>query len=110
LRTLPSGELSANPVELATDVADDVAGPQVVRQHVPGVGLDLDLTRQGLCLVTPVRVLDREARGPEDAEILEEDRDVEGGAPLAGPRVLLPGDERVWAQSSPGCTSVEQVR
>jgi hypothetical protein len=38
-------KLAPDPVELAADIVDDVAGLQTVWQHVPGVGLDLEVAR-----------------------------------------------------------------
>src|SRR4051812_30538473 len=67
-------KLRANPFELARDVIDDVAGLEMIREHVPGIGLDLELPRQRLPLVEFQRVLDGEARGAEFAEIVEEHR------------------------------------
>ena len=58
-------QLTLHPFDLAAHVVDDVAGLEVVGQHVPGVGLDLELARQRLRLVEPQRVLDGEAGGPE---------------------------------------------
>src|SRR3989304_2054112 len=81
----PSGcELTANPFELARDVVDDVAALQVLGQHVPGVGLDLELARQRLRLVEPERVLYGEARRAPLSQAVEEDRNVAPGGPLRG--------------------------
>src|SRR5439155_17079178 len=44
-------QLPAHPFELAADIVDDVAGLQMIGQHVPGVGLDLKLPRQRHSLV-----------------------------------------------------------
>src|SRR5262245_3744798 len=95
MKLSPSAELAAHPVELAADVIDDIAGLEVVGQHVPGIGLDFELSRQRLDLVETQRVLDGETRGAERPEIVEEDRNVEVGAPFARSRVLLPGGERI---------------
>src|SRR5574342_609629 len=93
----PSGsELAANPLELARDVVDDIAGLQVLGQHVPGIGLDLELARERVRLVKPERVLDRKACRPELPQAVEEHRNVKMGAPLARPRVPSPGVERVF--------------
>src|SRR5690606_24184918 len=39
-------QLALDPLELASDVIDDVAGLQVLRQHVPRVRFDLEVRRQ----------------------------------------------------------------
>src|SRR5919109_3824887 len=90
-----SDELAADPFDLALYVFDDVAGLQIVRQHVPGIGLDLELRRELVVLVEAQRVLDREARGPELAEVVEEHRHVHVRAPLARTRIVVPRRERV---------------
>src|SRR5437763_17205063 len=89
-------QLSADPFDFARDIIDDVAGLEMVRQHVPGVGLDLELARQRLRLVEFQRVLDGEARGAELAEVVEEHRHVEMRAPFARSGVRLPGLEGVF--------------
>src|SRR5277367_2963197 len=63
-----SDELAAHPVELAADIVDDVVRLQAVRQHVPGVGLHLEMMRQRHLLVEAQRVGDGKARGAELAE------------------------------------------
>src|SRR6516225_12316921 len=83
-------ELTLHPVELAADIVDDVAGLEVVRQHVPGVGLDLELARQRFRLVEAQRVLDREPGGAEWSNLIEKDRNMEMGPPFARPRIFLP--------------------
>src|ERR1051326_6596082 len=89
-------KLTFDPFDLARDVVDDVAGLQMLRQHVPGVGLDLELTRQRLRLVEFQRVLDGEARGAELAQVVEEDRHMEVRPPFARAGILLPGLEGVF--------------
>src|SRR5579883_162341 len=89
MNALRSNELAAHPVELAADVIDDVAALEALGQHVPGVGLHFEMARQRLCLVEAQRLGDGEPRGAERAEIVEENRDVNVGAPLARPRILL---------------------
>src|SRR5437763_7076468 len=89
-------QLSADPFDFARDIIDDVAGLQMIRQHVPGVGLDLELTRQRLGLVEFQRVLDAEARGAEFAEVVEEHRHVEMRAPFARAGGVFPGLEGIF--------------
>src|SRR5580700_10374862 len=101
-----SGELPAHPFELAAHVVDDVAALQVLRQHVPGVGLDLKLARQGLRLVEAECVLDGEARGAERAEVVEKNRHVEVGTPFARSRRLLPGRESIFKVQEAGEAAV----
>src|SRR5512138_18119 len=43
---LRSRQLTPHPLELAADVVDDVPGLDLVREHVPRVGLDLELPRE----------------------------------------------------------------
>src|SRR5208282_6586063 len=88
-------ELAAHPVDLAADIVDDVAGFEVFRQHVPGIGLDFELPRQRLLLVKAQRVLDGEARRAKLPEIVEENRDVDMDAPLARPRLFLKSGDSV---------------
>src|SRR6476469_9380797 len=80
-RSTNSTQLATHPVEFAAHIVDDVAGLEVVGQHVPGVGLDLELPRQRPRLVEPQRILDREPGGAERSDLLEENRNVEVGAP-----------------------------
>jgi hypothetical protein len=40
----PLFELPAHPFELAADIVDDIAGLEMIGQHVPGVSLDFELT------------------------------------------------------------------
>src|ERR1700681_289685 len=61
-------QLAAHPFEFAADVIDDIAGLQIFRQHVPGIGLDLELARQWLHFMEAQRLLDGKARGAERAE------------------------------------------
>src|SRR5262249_46026123 len=91
-----SDELAAHPFELAADIVDDIAGLQILRQHVPGIGLDFELARQRLLLVEAQRLLDGKARGAERTAIVEEDRPVEMRAPFARAGILLPGGERIF--------------
>src|SRR5208282_1783326 len=91
----PSAELAAHPFDLPADIVDDVAGLEVFRQHVPGIGLDFELARQRLCLVKAQRVRDGEARGTKRPEIVEKNRDVDMDAPFARPRRLLEGGDGI---------------
>src|SRR4029079_613609 len=93
--SLRLSELTLHPVELAADVVHDIAGLQIVRQHVPRIRLDLEGARQRLRLVELARVLYVIARVAEWAEVFEEYRHVEVGAPFARTGVLFPGVERV---------------
>src|SRR5690606_13034187 len=89
-------QLAAHPLELARHVVDDVARLRLLGKHVPRVRLDLEVRRQLVLLVELQRVLDREARRLEVAEIVEEDRHVEVRAPLAlAAGILVPRLERV---------------
>src|SRR5271156_6787850 len=89
-------ELPAHPVELAANIIDDVAGLERVGQHVPGVSLDLEMTRQRLLLVKTQSVLDGETCRAELPEIIEEHRDVNVRAPFARPAwILLEGGNGV---------------
>jgi hypothetical protein len=38
-----SAELAAHPVEFAANIVDNVAGLEIVGQHVPRIGFDLEL-------------------------------------------------------------------
>src|SRR5690606_18646994 len=93
--TEPAEQLALDPLELASDVIDDVAGLQVLRQHVPRIRFDLEVRRQLVRLVELERILDREARRPEIAEVVEKDRNVDMRAPFARAGIALPRGERV---------------
>src|SRR5690349_7207991 len=72
-RTMRSNELTLDPIELALHVVDDVAALHRRGQHVPRVGLDLEMRRELVLLVELQRVLDREARRLEVlADLVEE--------------------------------------
>src|SRR5690349_21190371 len=104
---MASDQLSFHPLKLASDVVDDVAGLEVIGQHIPRVGLDLEMGRQRRLLVDGECLLEGEARGAEgSAEIIEEDRNVEMRAPLARARVLVERLERVLEVEEPGRLAV----
>src|SRR6201981_2580706 len=92
----PSAQLPAHPFELAADIVDDIAGLQIFRQDVPGVGLDFELTRQRFFLVKAQRLLDRKARRTERAKIVEEYRHVKVRAPFPRSGILLPSNKRIF--------------
>src|ERR1022692_915554 len=75
-------ELAAHPLKFPANIVDDVAGLEAIGQHVPSIGLDLEMAREWFLLVKAQRVLDGEAGGAELAEIVEENRNVDVGAPF----------------------------
>src|SRR5579863_3956461 len=101
-RRAASNQLPAHPFELAANVIDDVALLEVVRQHVPGIGLDFEMARQRLCFMETQAVFDGKARGAELPEIVEEDRHVDVGPPFPRPRILFEDDN--------GVVHVEELR
>src|SRR5262245_41374774 len=78
-----SAQLASNPFYLLTDVVDDVACLQTVRQNVPRVGLDLKLARQRIRLVEPQRVFNSESSCSKGAEVIEKHGDVDVGSPFS---------------------------
>src|SRR6186713_185472 len=96
-------ELPLDPLQLARDVVDDVARLEVRGQHVPGVGLDLEMRGERGLLVDGERLFEREAgRAEGAAEIGEKDRHMEMRAPFARPGILVEGLERVLEVQEPG--------
>src|SRR5690348_15314534 len=66
LPALPAlDQLTLHPLELPGDVLDDVAGLQVIGEHIPRVSLDLEVRRERRLLVDRERLLEAEARGAE---------------------------------------------
>src|SRR5688572_30990941 len=84
-----SDDLALYPINFAGHVLHYVASLQVVGEHVPGVGLDLQVVGKRRLLVERQRLLQREARRAERPEVVEEYRHVKVGAPLTRPWVLL---------------------
>src|SRR3954467_14960906 len=74
--------------ELAGDVVGLRAGLELLRQYVPGVGLDLDMRREMLRIQRRQSGQKRVLRRGELAEIGEEHRHVAMDAPFAGRAAL----------------------
>src|SRR5688500_2396868 len=94
-------QLTLDPVDLAGDVFDDVTRLEMLGQHVPRVGFDLEVRRERRFLVERQRLLEREARRPERAQIVEEHGDVEVRTPFARTGILVPVLERVLEVEEP---------
>src|SRR5436853_5957229 len=82
--SLTSHQLPTHPFDSATDVVDDVAGLQMIGQHVPRIRLNLKLARQRFLFVHLERLFESKACRPEQAtQVIEEHRNMEVRAPFA---------------------------
>src|SRR5512137_2052210 len=82
-----SCQLPEHPFDLPAHIVDDVAGLQVIGQYVPGIGLNLKLTRQGFLFMHLQRFLESETCRTEGAQVVEEHRNMKVRAPFARARV-----------------------
>src|SRR5215475_9511121 len=77
-------QLTLNPLQFLTDVVDNVAGLQAVRQDVPCIRFYFELARDRIRLVELQSILNGKPSSAERSQIVEKDRYMNVGAPLAG--------------------------
>src|SRR5262249_4511155 len=76
-------QLTLNPLQFLADIVDNVAGLQAVRQDVPCIRFYFELARDRIRLVELQSILNGKPSSAERSQIVEKDRYMNVGAPLA---------------------------
>ena len=107
-------KLGFHPLQFFDDVVDDVSGLQMLGQHIPGVGFDLELGRQRIGSVEGESLFDRRPCRFERPEIFEEHRHMEWvrHSHATGPPSNFrtqPADPRVFARPAAHLDRLMQI-
>src|SRR5437870_6146393 len=89
-------QLSLHPFKFLADVVHDIAGFEAVREYVPRIRLDLELSRHRIGFVEPESILNSKARSPKRSEVIQKHGHVNMCPPFARTRVRLPRGESVF--------------